>query len=88
MDVGGWKKQKVPIELRRHFETKKEGRQLHITNESVYYRVAYSQGEIRIRQTMNWKHLQLHSTWPRGHWYSFIVDLEYRGRSLEIAMPS
>ena len=33
---------------------------------------------------MNWKHLQLHSTWPGGHCYSFIVNLEYRGKSLDI----
>ena len=50
MDVGGWKKQKVPIELRRHFETKKEGRQLHIINGSVYYGVTYSQASLVSRQ--------------------------------------
>ena len=50
MGVGGWRKQKVPIELRRHFETKKEGRQLHIINGSVYYRVTYSQASLVSQQ--------------------------------------
>ena len=29
----------MPSELRRHLEAEKQGRQLHITNGSVYYRV-------------------------------------------------
>ena len=73
----------MPSELRRHLETKKQGRQLHIITGSVYYRVTYSQGSIRIWKTRIRKHLQLHSTLPRSHRDNFIVNLVYGGRCLE-----
>lgn len=82
MGVGGQREQKVPNELRRHLETKKRGRQLHVISGSVYYStVTYSQG--RIRWTVIQKHSKLHSTQPRGHWDSFMVNLGYEGRCLE-----
>ena len=72
MGVGGWRKQKVPIELRRHFETNKEGRPLHIINGSVYYRVTYSQAslvspQLRIRlpkQEMWVRKIPSRRKWP------------------------
>lgn len=80
--VQGWREQKVPSELRRHLETKKQGRQLHIITGSIYYRVTYSQGSIRIWRTTIRKHSQLHSTLPRSRWDNFIVNLGYGGRCL------
>lgn len=39
-----WQEGKVPTKLKRHFETKKRGRQLHVINGSVSYRVTYRMG--------------------------------------------
>ena len=68
----------MSTKLRRHLETEKQGRQLHIINGSVYYRVTY-RGRMGIGQTMIQNHLQLHSTLLRGHWDNFIVTLVYGG---------
>lgn len=73
----------MPTKLRRHLETKKQGRQLHITNESVYYRVTYSQGGIGIRQTKTQKHLQLYTIPQRSHRDNLIVSLGYEYRCFE-----
>lgn len=73
----------MPTKLRRHLETKKQGRQLHITNESVYYTVTYSQGGIGIRQTVTQKHLQLHTIPQRSHRDNFVVTLGYEYRCFE-----
>lgn len=61
-----WQEGKVPTKLKRHFETKKRGRQLHVINGSVYNRVTYSQ--LGMGLTAIWKHLQLYSILLRGHW--------------------
>ena len=61
-----WQEGKVPTKLKRHLETKKRGRQLHVINGSAYNRVAYSQHGMGL--TAIWKHLQLHSIPLRGHW--------------------
>ena len=73
----------MPTKLRRHLETKKQGRQLHITNESVDYRVTYSQGGIGIRDTMTQKHLQLHTIPQRSHRDNLVVTLGYEYRCFE-----
>ena len=34
--IGGQREQKVPTVLSRHLETEKQGRQLHLTDGSIY----------------------------------------------------
>ena len=63
-DDGGQMEQKVPTELRRHFETKKWCRRLRVINGSLDYRVTYSQGGTG--QKMIWEHSQW--LWPLG-WF-------------------
>ena len=75
---GGWRMKGTKTAHR----TKKEGRRLHLTNGSVYYRVTYSQGGIR--QAMTWKPLQLHSALLGGRLDNFIVNLGYGSTCLEI----
>ena len=70
----------MPTELRRHLETKIQGRKLHKINESVSCSVNYSQGGIW--RTTTQELLQLPSTPPRGHWDNVIVNLGYEGRCL------
>ena len=48
------KENKNATELRRYFETEEWGRQFHIINGSVYYRIIYIQG--RVSQTVIQKH--------------------------------
>lgn len=64
--VKNGREEKVPTKLKKHLETKKGGRQLHVINGSVYNRVAYSQHGMGL--TAIWKHLQLYSIPLRGHW--------------------
>ena len=61
----------MPTKLRRHLETEKLVRKLHVINGSVYYRVIYSQGGI------GWTTIQKHSALPRGHWDNLMANLEY-----------
>ena len=53
-----------------YLETRKPDSQLHIINGSVYYQVTHKLG---VRQTIIWKHLQLHSAPPKDHCNSFIL---------------
>ena len=62
--VGGRRERRAPIELRRHLETKKQGRQLQVINGSVYYRVTYRVS--RIRRTTIQEHSQRYCALPRG----------------------
>lgn len=39
--VGNWRKRKVPTKLKRYLENGKQGRQLHIINRKVYYKITY-----------------------------------------------
>ena len=60
---------------------KKQGKQLHIIDESVYYKVTYSHGEIWL--TALRKLSQLHSTPPSGHRNNVIFNLGFKGRCLK-----
>ena len=65
-------------ELRRHLETEKREGQLPIINESVYYRVTYSEGGIGMGgggEEMIWKNLAFAAAFctakgPLGQFYS------------------
>ena len=59
---------------------KKQSRQLHIMNGSVYYTVIYSQDGIEIGWAVIWKHSKLQSICWRSQSDNFIVNLGYGGR--------
>ena len=64
--LGEWKEWRVPTKLRRYLETEEQGRQLHIMDGSVYYRVTSLTGQDWMDN--NLEEMQLPSTLPRGHW--------------------
>ena len=58
----------MPTELRRHLETEKQGRQLHIINGSVYYRVTFTRWDWADNDP---EAFTAALTLPRGHWDDF-----------------
>lgn len=67
------------MELTSYLVNENRGRQLHIIDGSIVYRVIY---RVELHGTMNWIHSQLHCTPTRGPWDNFLVNLEYQGTGL------